>query len=173
MRGVADSDRRYRHVVFVNVRAIIHRDRGGVAEVYLQYREKPGESRVLELPGGRVEEFESITAALRREVHEETGMVLSAIEPTPNGVVAETSATEVECLPVYAAYQTMRGPIDSIGFYFLCTAEGNAAGSDESGRGAWFTLDDIERLLDEAAEKVSWVDQSGLRFHLRACGHSR
>jgi 8-oxo-dGTP diphosphatase len=66
--------------VFVNARAIIQRERSGVREVYLQYRVKPGEPRVLELPGGQVEEFEPIGAALVREVREETGMVVSVVD---------------------------------------------------------------------------------------------
>jgi 8-oxo-dGTP diphosphatase len=158
--------------VFVNARAIIQRDRDGAREVYLQYRAKPGEPRVLELPGGRIEEFESIGAALQREVYEETGLDVSVVEPTSaHRVTAATSSTEVECISVYAAYQTTKGPIDSIGFYFLCTAEGDEIGGDESERGSWFTLDHIAKLLNESPERLSWVDHGGLKVHLKACGH--
>lgn len=87
-------------------------------------------------------------------------------------VTATTETTEVECLPVYAAYQTTKGPIDSLGFYFLCTADGDAAGSDESERGSWFGLEEIARLLTDESGGVSWVDQAGLTFHLRAAGIS-
>ena len=157
--------------MYVNARAIIQRDRNGAQEVYLQYRMKPGEPRVLELPGGRVEEFESIGAVLRREVHEETSHVVSAVNTTSTrAVTATTGSTEVECLPVYAAYQTTRGAIDSIGFYFLCTAEGEVSGSDESEQGSWFGLEQVARLLVDSPEIVSWLDQAGLKFHLEACG---
>lgn len=79
-------------------------------------------------------------------------MFVSVVEAdSAHRVTAATETTEVECLPVYAAYQTTRGPIDSIGFYFLCAAEGDATGSDESERGSWFDLDQIARLLTEDA----------------------
>lgn len=163
----------YARDVFVNARAIIQRERSGVREVYLQYRVKPNEPRVLELPGGRVEEFEPIGEALLREVREETGMDVSIVHAgSADRVTATTETTQVECLPVYAAYQTTRGPIDSIGFYFLCASDGDPAGSDESERGAWFGHDQIARLLTEERGRVSWVDQAGLTFHLRAAGIS-
>lgn len=155
--------------MFVNARAIIQREVDRATEVYLQYRTKPGEPRVLELPGGQVEEFEPIGAALAREVKEETGMTVSVVEPnSTHRVTATTASTEVECMPVYAAYQTTSGPIDSIGFYFLCAAEGSETGSDESERGRWVGLQEIARLLREAPETLSWVDQAGLKFHLVA-----
>lgn len=89
---------------------------------------------------------------------------------TAERVTAITDTTEVECLSVYAAYQTMRGPIDSIGFFFLCVAEGEATGSDESERGSWFGLEQVARLLEDDASSLSWVDAAGLKFHLRAAG---
>ena len=157
--------------MFVNARAIIERALDGVPSVYLQYRAKPGEPRVLELPGGRIEEFESIEAALRREVQEETGMVVTCLDNAGRrSIRAQTSTSEVECLPVYAAYQTILGPIDSIGFYFLCEAEGTGRGSNESERGQWLSLDAIARLLRDDPASISWVDQGGLRYHLDARG---
>lgn len=157
--------------MFVNARAIIQREVEGVPAIYLQYRAKPGEPRLLELPGGRIEEFESIESALRREVREETGMTVSIVEPKSAGwVTARTAATEVECISVYAAYQTTIGPIDSIGFYFLCAAEGTESGSDESERGLWLDCAEIARRLREEPKTLSWVDQAGLKFHLQASG---
>jgi DNA transposition AAA+ family ATPase len=51
-------------------------------------------------------------------------------------------------------------------------SEGDATGSDESERGAWFSLEQIARLVTEAGGGLSWVDQAGLTFHLRAAGIS-
>ena len=51
---------------YVNARAVIERDGEHGREVLLQVRAKPGQPRTLELPGGQLDPFESILAALRR-----------------------------------------------------------------------------------------------------------
>ncbi len=107
-----------------NCRAIIERDDPGGKEILVQQRNKPyeGHTRV-ELPGGRVEEFESLIATLRREVREETGLVLTYIEGQEGRIETNATDSNVECLQPFAAYQTLHGPVDSLGLYFLCRAE--------------------------------------------------
>ena len=66
--------------MYVNVRAIIEQEIDGVTMIVIQVRNKLYEGgKWLELPGGRVEEFESFANALKREVMEETGLVISRI----------------------------------------------------------------------------------------------
>ncbi len=59
------------------VGALIRRTVEGRPCVLLQERRKPGvgiEDGLLELPAGKLREYENVFEALHREVHEETGL---------------------------------------------------------------------------------------------------
>jgi hypothetical protein len=51
-------------------------------------------------------------------------MVLNGIEIEETRVEAVSPGTNVECLAPFAVYQTIQGPVDSMGVYFRCKAEG-------------------------------------------------
>jgi len=112
---------------YVNSRAIIERYIDGELEIVMQTRTKPNELLRMELPGGRIEPYESLIDALRREVKEETGLDLLEIEGEELRVdtVGINMEFEVECLKPFAAYQTVKGPVDSVGYYFRCKAKGD------------------------------------------------
>ncbi|WP_237167873.1 NUDIX domain-containing protein [Paenibacillus yonginensis] len=98
---------------YVNSRAIIERFSGDETEILLQRRTKPDSLFKLELPGGRIDPFESLIEALIREVKEETGFDISKIEDVETRVdtVGMNPAFELECLKPFAAYQTIKGQL--------------------------------------------------------------
>lgn len=152
----------------VNARAIIERITPAGAEILLQMRNKPYEGGLrFELPGGRVEEFESLVDALRREVREETGLELVEIDGLETRIETNGVDSNVECLQPFAVYQTLRGPVDSIGIYFRCRADGQLLDAgDETVRPRWMPVPEIDRLLSENPQQFSFVDRAGLFFYL-------
>lgn len=158
-------------VMYVNARAIVERrqEETGRVEVLLQIRDKPGQRRQLELPGGQVELFEPLLNALCREVKEETGLDLINVEGADTRLVASGQQATVECLRPFAVYQTVAGPVDSMGVYFRCTASGELRPQEgESGGADWFTVDRIRSMIDRDPEQLSWVDCAGLLQYLSA-----
>lgn len=153
--------------MYVNARAIIERETAGGTEILLQFRERPGELRRWELPGGRLEEYEPILTGLAREVMEETGLAVTEIAGAGSRVEWTGTAATVECLVPYFVYQTLKGPVDSVGFYFRCRAGGDltTAGDGASGH-RWFPLADLRELFACRPDDFDWLTQGALRFYL-------
>jgi ADP-ribose pyrophosphatase YjhB (NUDIX family) len=153
----------------VNARALIERVKDGQVELLIQIRDKPYEGSAWpELPGGRVEEFESLVNALRREVREETGLELIRIEGLETRIETNAADSNVECLQPFAAYQTLHGPVDSMGIYFRCQAEGQLLETgDETTGPRWISVTEIAQLLNNAPEQFSFVDRAGLAFYVK------
>ncbi len=157
----------------VNVRAIIERETPDGIEVVIQLRNKPVEGgQWIELPGGRLEEYESFLDGLKREVAEETGLRLTRIEGESTKVDSRGELTNVECLQPLAVYQTTLGPVDSMGAYFRCQADGEllAAGDDTLGP-RWMPVEQVAAWLEVEPERFSWIDRAGLLYYLQE--HSR
>ena len=155
--------------MYVNARAIIERETAFGTEIILQIRNKPqyGE-KPLELPGGRVEEFESFLEALKREVREETGLTITQIEGAETKVEAQTEETAVECVQPFAMYQTTKGPVDSMGVYFRCQASGTLLDEgDDTLNPRWVSVHQVAQQMKEDAEQFSWIDRAGIHFYLK------
>jgi 8-oxo-dGTP diphosphatase len=155
--------------MYVNARALIERSSDAKSELLIQRRNKSDDARTtIELPGGRIEEYESLIAALKREVKEETGLDLVWIEGQELSLTSQTSETSIECLPPFAAYQTTHGPVDSMGLYFRCRAEGHIL---EQGDGTkdirWIEVSELARHMQSDIEQFSWVDRVGMMFYLK------
>jgi len=153
----------------VNARAIIERETADGTMILIQVRNKPYEGgKWLELPGGRVEEFESLVSALKREVMEETGLEITRIEGSSARLETGSTHANVECLAPFAVYQTLKGPVDSMGVYFLCQAEGKLLDvGDETEGIQWIPIVRLAQWMKEEPDKFDWVDRAGLLFYLR------
>lgn len=155
---------------FVNARAIVEREHDGKTEIIVQTRNKPNQPKQLELPGGGVEHFESLTAALRREVKEETGLDVTWIEGEDTRIDTEgiNPGHVVECIRPFAAYQTVQGGIDSVGYYFICRAEGDLLPEgDRTQNPRWMTVEELaERIHNDPVQFIN-IDLAAIMFYLK------
>ena len=155
--------------MYVNARAIIEQEINEESLIVVQVRNKPHEGgKWLELPGGRVEEFESLVSALKREVMEETGLEITYIEGLNTRLETGSTDANVECLMPFAVYQTLKGPVDSMGVYFLCRAAGQLLTTGDETEGIqWMPVQQVAEWMKTNPEKFDWVDRAGLLFYLR------
>jgi 8-oxo-dGTP diphosphatase len=155
--------------MYVNARAIVEHDVGGISMILIQVRNKPYEGgKWLELPGGRVEEFESLVGALKREVVEETGLEVTFIAGINTRLETRSADANVECIAPFAVYQTLKGPVESIGVYFLCKEEGKLLSvGDETEDIHWMPVFQVAEWMKTSPEKFDWVDRAGLMYYLR------
>ncbi|MCQ4085349.1 NUDIX hydrolase [Saccharibacillus sp. JS10] len=154
---------------YVNARAFVERVTEQGTELLIQTRTKKNEES-LELPGGRLELYESILDGLKREVYEETGLIVTEIEGSETRVDTRgiNPDFEVECLAPYCVYQTIKGPIDSVGMYFIVKAEGTLLETgDDTVDIRWASVQEIQRLLTEDAKQFSDVDRAGIMYYVK------
>jgi len=156
---------------YVNARAIIEREVKGEREIVIQRRMKPDAPGKLELPGGRIEPFESLLDALVREVKEETGLDVVTIEGQETRVVTTGINPDfvVECVRPFAAYQTVRGPVDSLGYYFRCAASGELLeAGDDTSEVRWMAVDELQALFAQDPLAFADVDRAGILYYLNS-----
>ncbi|WP_075527884.1 NUDIX hydrolase [Sporosarcina ureilytica] len=155
--------------MYVNVRAIIEREGSNGTEIVIQKRVKPNENKTpYELPGGRLEEFEPFLVGLKREVLEETGLHVTKILGEETRIETNDVDSNVEAMKPFAVYQTINGPVDSLGLYFRCHASGELLiEGDESEDIKWISVDELQTSLEKELIDFSWVDKSGIMYYLK------
>jgi len=152
-------------MIYVNARAIIERVVDGRTQVVVQWRNKRGEG-CYEFPGGRIEPFESFYDALVREVKEECGLDVVAIEGQDDSIHSVGGWT-MEGFRPYAVYQTLQGAVCSMGVHFVCTAEGELLSEgDDSMNARWIELDELREIV-ETAGKFSNIDRIAAMRYLK------
>ncbi len=153
-------------MIHVNVRGLLVRKKDNKIQLIIQLRKREGEPEVYELPGGRMNEYEKMVDGLTREIMEETGLKVKTIHNQESSIITTGTSFSVECIKPYAAYQTIDGPVDSFGVYFVCEVEGELlAEGDDTADVHWADIDEVQKIVDE--KRFSEIDLPAVLMFLQ------
>ncbi len=123
----------------------------------VQERCKPGagtENGLLEVAAGKVREYENVFDALRREVHEETGLRLTRIRGEEAAVTRTVNGYRVMSYVPFCTTQNLSGGYSIVLHSFVCEAEGELIPQTPEARNLrWMPLGDCRRRLQDRPEE--------------------
>lgn len=153
------------------VGAIIEKIIGNERHILIQTRQKEDGNEtngMLEIPAGKIREYEDIFSALRREVWEETGLKITKIYSEDTSVSTQTGDVTTISFNPYCVTQNLSGAYSMILNTFLCEAEGDLIEStNETENVHWEKVSEIERLLRENPEKIFFMHINALKKYLK------
>lgn len=152
--------------------AIIRRNQDGCEQILLQERCKkdaPSEDGLLEIPAGKIREFESLYDTIRREVKEETGLDVIKIMGEDEALVHAANGYKVLNFKPFSCSQNLEGAYPIMVFVFVCTAEGTLLRlSDEARNFEWISREELSKILTDTPERIYPMHVDTLRAYLMA-----
>jgi len=148
------------------VGAIIEKEIDHEKYILIQTRQKADGGKtngMLEIPAGKLREYEQIFSALRREVQEETGLHVTKIYGEDFAVTTKVGdVTTISFVP-YCITQNLSGAYSIILNTFLCEAEGELlTKTDESENIQWIKNSDLKDLVENESEKIFFMHINAL-----------
>lgn len=155
------------HFAVPAVGAIIEKEENGVLYLLMQTRQKENDrdtNGLLEFPAGKLREYESMYAALRREVLEETGLTVTAIAGTEHTFSTDVDGHLTLCAEPFCINQNLSGAYSILLSVFICKAEGQLLSeSDESKNIQWMKAADVRELLLKDPERFFLMSVNPLK----------
>lgn len=122
---------------------------------------------LLEIPAGKVREYENIFQALRREVWEETGLHITTIQGENDSIFWDTNGNKTITFSPYCVTQNMSGAYSIILNTFLCEAEGTLLEqTNEAENIRWIPKDELKAIVVHSPESVFFMHINALRKYL-------
>lgn len=125
------------------------------------------EDGLLEIPGGKIREFENIFDALRREVQEETGYKVTYIHGEKESIITKLNNYEVISYNSFYSSQNLSKNYPIMTQFFLCEVEGNKIEeSDESKNINWISLTKLKEIMSANPEKFYPMHIEAIRKYI-------
>lgn len=135
---------------------IIEKNINGIDYILVQDRykdEAKSEAGLLEIPAGKVREFENIYDCLRREIKEETGLEVTYIEGENESIIFEENNYKVLNYTPFSSSQNIQGTYPIMVQTFICEASGELLEkTNETKNIRWLPLKELQKLLENNAE---------------------
>ncbi|MFA6391335.1 MAG: NUDIX hydrolase [Patescibacteria group bacterium] len=153
------------------ISAIIERQKDGETEILVQTRWKPEEDPVytgcLEIPAGKIREFENVYDALNREVKEETGLKITSIFPDIKTKTHSPKDDGSFAFQPFCCQQQTKGGRPWIGFVFICNVEDKTPlkEGDNTRDIRWIKKSELKRIFEETPEKIFTLQLGVLDYY--------
>ena len=153
------------------VGAIIEKIINNEKYILVQTRQKEDGNEtngMIELPAGKIREYENIFSTLQREVLEETGLRITKIFGEDLSVRTNTGNTETISFEPYCITQNLSGAYSIILSTFICEAEGELfERTNETENIRWMKKDELKKIVDNSPESIFLMHVNALRKYLR------
>lgn len=153
------------------VGGIIVRKIDEIDYILIQERCKEGggaENGLIEIPAGKIREFENIFDCLKREIREETGLKVVEIEGENDVVIIDANGYKVINYIPFACAQNIEGHYPIMVQTFICKVEGQALErTNESKNIRWISLKELSYMLENKENEFYPMHIVALRKYLQ------
>ncbi len=138
--------------------------------ILVQTRKKnnlDGTDGLLEIPAGKIREYENIFEALRREVWEETGLHVTKIRGEEESGFLDVNGNKTIVFSPYCVTQNLSGAYPIILNTFICEAEGELLErTNETESIRWIKKDELKKIVDNSPESIFLMHVHALKKYL-------
>lgn len=156
------------------VGGIIEKSFNGVDYILIQERvkeDKPLEKGLIEIPAGKIREYENIFDCLRREIKEETGLDVIRIEGETESYKYKYNNYEVLNYQPFNCSQNIDGYYPIMVQIFICEVKGEVSkNTSETKNIRWISLKELNLFLKSNEESFYPMHVYTLRKYLKMKG---
>ena len=138
--------------------------------ILVQTREKnntDGTDGLLEIPAGKIREYENIFEALQREVWEETGLHITKIQGEKESNCLDISGNKTIMFSPYCVTQNLSGAYSLILNTFICEADGELLErTNETQHIRWMKKDELKEIVNNSPESIFLMHVNALKKYL-------
>ena len=153
------------------VGAIIEKEENGEKYILIQTRQKENagtQNGMLEIPAGKIREYENIFDTLRREVMEETGLSITEIVGENDIIEDDLSGYKVITYSPFSITQNLSGGYSLIVQVFICKAKGNLVKeTNETKDIHWITVDELKDLYINNRKALWPIHVNAIKKYLK------
>ena len=163
------------HFAKPGVAGIIEKEIDGCEYILIQKRYKNDaslENGLIEIPAGKIREFENIFDCLRREIKEETGLDVTEFVGVKDSVIYENGGYRVLNYVPFSSAQNLFGEYPIMVQTFICKVNGKAQKcSDEAQEITWMSLRKLSQMLNDNASMFYPMHVLTLKKYLNLKGY--